>query len=180
MVALSESHKSNPELLSEISERHVRASDGTFAPRDPNKPRELSQAQLIAIEYLADGCTAVTAGKRAHVNAKTVRNWMKWPEFQLALMTASRERLIEVVPASVQLLSDQVRDKKLNPFARQNAARDILERVGLGREDKADVTQIIVEASVNLPELGQAQEVIVDAEEYDVQKTLDDGGLSSN
>jgi len=154
-------NNSNPALLSEISQRRER-NGHLFAPNDPSKPRELSQAQRIAIKHLAVGTTKATAARRAGVAVNTVANWFEWPEFRRALMAACEEVLAEDVPASLALLRKQVKDKKTNEFARQNAARDILDRAGFGRLQDVQATQIVIEVSGSMPELGQAVEVVED------------------
>lgn len=175
------SKESNPALLREIADRRERDEHGNFAPRDPSKPRELSQAQKIAIKHLSWGKTKAYAAKQAGVCAVTVTNWYSWPEFRSALMAASEEFLAAAVPDALNLLHKQVTDKKLNAFARQNAARDLLDRVGIGRRDDAQATQIIVEVSASMPTLGQAREQIVEMVDAEaVQQTLNPAGRSSN
>ena len=134
----------------------------------PEGERHLTQQQLLAIEYIASGVTKTATARKLGVTSVTITNWGKIPEYQTELMAACQRRLIEAVPDSLDLLHKQVTNKKLNPFARQNAARDLLDRAGVGRNNEQQATQIIVEVTQGMPELGQAQETIVNVE-ADVQ-----------
>lgn len=123
----------------------------------------LTQQQLLAVEMLANGSTQAAAARKIGINRTTIANWLKNEGFSEALHRRSLDVLKEIVPEALHVLRSQMNNPKSDPYVRQNAARDLLTRAGItGADRNAQPTQIILEVSPNMPELGMGESHIAE------------------
>lgn len=149
--------------LDNVGRERERNENGQYMPMPEGESR-LTQAQLLAIEYLAQGMKGASVARKLGLVPGTLYRWFGMPEFVAASREANAAALQAAVPDALNLLHKQVNSTKLNPFARQNAARDLLDRAGVGRDRDGQATQIIVEVSSVMPVLGEAADEVVETE----------------
>ena len=98
--------------------------------------KKLSRAQLLAIPHLAAGSSIRATADTIGVSERSIRRWLKNPEFAAALREAEKEvwnatvrKLRALGEKAVNALGRVLEDPGATPSARIQAARAILDGI---------------------------------------------------
>ena len=98
--------------------------------------KKLSRAQLLAIPHLAAGSSIRATADTIGVSERSIRRWLRQPEFAAALREAEKEvwnatvrKLRALGERAVRALGRVLEDPGATPSARIQAARAILDGI---------------------------------------------------
>ena len=113
----------------------------------------LTSDQERAIALMSAGMRASMVAEAIGVSDRSIRNWRSNPEFAAELeqaqehvRAAARVRIVGLVDEAIDTVQEVMRDTGAAPAARLQAAKTILERIGL---DDVKVTPAADPADIN-------------------------------
>ena len=134
------------------------------------KPRRLSGRQQLVLEALIAGASLVEAAKAAGTRPDTVSKMLARPHFAKQLEDARRERRERVarkiegaIPDAIDTLVDIMRNTGARDMDRIRAATALLDRGGIVKGVKVEVSGEVAASSTTPDRLGPAIDGLADA-----------------